>query len=145
MSCFLCLSTLSVRRSVCRSVRRSVLSLLRALHILELSAPRPGLRRSRSSPALSCFFPSVALRALSGILLISNTPQSPANNWLMCFRTIALLPPSLYILHLVYIGWVGVGWRRRCKTRLALRGLGSQGTVFFSPLSAVTTSGGLVT
>ena len=42
-----------------------------------------------------------------------------------------LLPPP-YILYLVciYIGWVGVDWRRRCRTRLSLRELDSQGPVF---------------
>ena len=37
-------------------------------------------------------------------------------------------PP--YIIHLVYIGWVGVGWRRDCKIRLSLGELYSQGIVF---------------
>ena len=38
------------------------------------------------------------------------------------------------------IGWIGAGWRRRCKTRLSLRELDSQGTSFFfwrSPRLAV--------
>ena len=42
-----------------------------------------------------------------------------------------------------YIGWVRVGWRQRCKTRLSLRELGNQGTVVFFSL-AVTTAGGRV-
>ena len=37
-------------------------------------------------------------------------------------------PP--YIMYLVYVGWAGVGWRRRCKTRLSPRELDNQGTVF---------------
>ena len=41
----------------------------------------------------------------------------------------------------MYLDWIGVGWRRRCKTRLSLRDLASQGTVFFL---AVTTAGGRV-
>ena len=33
-------------------------------------------------------------------------------------------------IHLVYKGWVGVGWRRYCETRLSLRELDNQGAVF---------------
>ena len=29
----------------------------------------------------------------------------------------------------VYIGWVGVGWRRRCRTGLSLREIDSRGTI----------------
>ena len=39
-------------------------------------------------------------------------------------------PPFMQVYIYIYIGWVGVGWRRRCKTRLSLRGLENQGTVF---------------
>ena len=31
---------------------------------------------------------------------------------------------------LLYIGWVGVGWQRHCKTCRSLRELDNQGTVF---------------
>ena len=44
----------------------------------------------------------------------------------------------------IYIGWVGVGWRRRCKSRLSLRELGNQSTVFLGGFLAVTTAGGRV-
>ena len=39
-----------------------------------------------------------------------------------------------------YIGWVGVGWQRRCKTRQSLHELGNQATLFvfwWSPWLAV--------
>ena len=29
------------------------------------------------------------------------------------------------------MGWIGVGWRRRCKTRQSLLELDNQGNVFF--------------
>ena len=72
---------------------------------------------------------------------------------ILCQRPVLGLPSShlvyniyiciyIYIYMHIYIGWVGVGWRPRCKTRLYLREIDSQGTVFF--LSAVTTTGGPV-
>jgi len=51
-------------------------------------------------------------------------------------------PPPIQIFY-IFIGWVGVGWQRRCKTRLSLRELDNQSTVFFFS-SAVTHAGGLV-
>ena len=63
--------------------------------------------------------------------------------------TFLFVPPPPYIIYLVhrisyiYIGWVGVGWQRRCKIRLSLRELDSQGTVFLLIVFlAVTTAGG---
>ena len=39
--------------------------------------------------------------------------------------------PGPVICTRYYIGWVGVGWQRRCKTRQLLRELDNQGTVVF--------------
>ena len=36
----------------------------------------------------------------------------------------------IYILYTRCIGWVGVGWQRRCKTRQSLRELDNQGAFF---------------
>ena len=61
-----------------------------------------------------------------------------------CLQYYLPTPPILYTWY-IYTGWVGVGWRRRCKTRLSLR---SQTTrvPFFRIFSfvAVTTAGGRV-
>ena len=51
-------------------------------------------------------------------------------------------PPPVYCLPGIYTGWVGVGWRRRCETRLSLRELNNQGTDFV--FLAVTPAGGRV-
>ena len=34
-------------------------------------------------------------------------------------------------LPLLFIGWIGVGWQRHCKTCRSLRELDDQGSVFF--------------
>ena len=51
------------------------------------------------------------------------------------------LPRYIYSVHV--IGWLGVGWQRRCKIRQSLRELDHQGTVFFCILFlAVAMAGG---
>ena len=42
------------------------------------------------------------------------------------------------------MGCVGVGWRRRCTTRLSLRELDNQGTVLLLLFFTITTVDGLV-
>ena len=50
-----------------------------------------------------------------------------------CFNA----PPYIYNIYIVYIytskyiGWVGVGWQRHCRTCRSLRELDNQGTYFF--------------
>ena len=56
---------------------------------------------------------------------------------------IYLSPPILYLVYTklyIYIGWVGVGWRPRCETRLSLRELDREGAVFSFWVFAVTTA-----
>ena len=48
------------------------------------------------------------------------------------------LPLSVYLC----VGWVGVGWQRRCQTRQSLRELDNEGTV--SLFLAVAVAGGRV-
>ena len=54
-----------------------------------------------------------------------------------------LCPPPYYVrdIYNICIDWVGVGWRRRYKTRLSLRERDSQGSLFFV---AVTMAAGRV-
>ena len=40
-----------------------------------------------------------------------------------------LLLELLALAYIYYMGWVGVGWQRRCKTRQSLRELDNQGTL----------------
>ena len=65
---------------------------------------------------------------------------------LSSFCTTPNLPPpaprlsSPPIYHIHTVGWVGVGWRRRGKTRLSMRQLDNHGNGFC--FVAVTTAGG---
>ena len=52
--------------------------------------------------------------------------------------------PHQYYSTIYYIGWVGIGWQRRCKTRQSLRELDHQGTVFFFGGGAITMADGRV-
>ena len=75
------------------------------------------------------------------VCFISSEP-SPVPTAVLGSKSKSATPP-LYHTSLPgeYIGWLGVGWRQRCTTRLSLRELDSQGTFFFV---AVTTAGGRV-
>ena len=68
------------------------------------------------------------------------------NNFYKQYLVLLTMAPrnSIYLKY-AYMGWGGVGWRRRCKTRLSLRELliDSQGTgIFSSFLLAITAAGG---
>ena len=68
---------------------------------------------------------------------------SPNNTDLGIGRPLSSIPLSSPCKHIrVYVGLVGVGWRRRCKTRLSLGTLDNHSAVFF--ILAASTAGGRV-